>query len=175
MFAAAKSSEVGGTEGRVGRGNGPRRQSARPGLFSRLADVSVDFEHWRCPMGSKVPNDPRGLQASQKKDQKRYAGFSGKRKSRKTLVVKRDIGRDGLRVRRESGWSIFGNRKERREEQERERVGDGEGPCTTPLNCSLAVWAEGRVNGKLATTWKRRCEELRPRDQRMNEKDSYCY
>ena len=42
------------------------------------------------------------------------------------------------------------------------RVGDGEAPSTTSLNCSLAVWAEGRVNGEFAATWKMRCEELRP-------------
>jgi len=60
-------------------------------------------------------------------------------------------------------------KKEERRKGGRGGVDAGEAPSTTPQSCSLAVWAEGRVNGKFSTTWIRRCEALRPtiREERV--------
>lgn len=58
----------------------------------------------------------------------------------------------------------YSKSKVKREEGRKGRrggVGADEAPSTTPESCSLAVWAEGRVNGKFSTTCIRRCEELR--------------
>ena len=79
------------------------------------------------------------------------------------LVVRWDIGCNGLWVRWGCG-SRLGEIEEKEEgEEKREKggVGGDEARCTTPESCSLAVWAEGRVNGKFSTTCIRRCEELR--------------
>ena len=57
----------------------------------------------------------------------------------------------------------MGNRKEGGGNERKERgVRAGEAPSTTPGSCSLAVWAEGTVNGKFSGTWIRRCEVLWP-------------
>ena len=70
-------------------------------------------------------------------------------------------------MRKDIGWCVvldYAKSKAKREEGGRGRkrgVGADEAPSTTPLSCSLAVWAEGRVNGKFSATCIGRCEELR--------------
>ena len=77
------------------------------------------------------------------------------------MVVKRISAATGYGYAGKAG----GRFSERRREGKEGRGGDGEVPSTTSLNCSLAVWAEGRVNGEFAATWKMRCEELSPRSE----------
>ena len=143
--------------------NGTKRQSRRLCLFVGLLTsrwISNTRGFWRWPSRSKARTSLQVIQMGRKKATRR-AGRAGRREEK--LVVKRDIGCDGLWGRRGRASRLYEIGGEGGgEEKESGVVGVGEAPSTTPSSCSLAVWAEGRMEGKFSTTWVRRCDVLWP-------------